>query len=189
MDFPFIIQKASPALSSTTSYSMKHSKRTVHANLPIGISYTLLKEEVEALSEFYRRIHDKIDCSKIPLRRFNETFSRLSIEDKLVDYMISFESLYLSGENPSEMAYKLAHRASLLLSTEKEKRKQIFQEMKKAYSLRSDIVHGRKVKTIKIANNEYNLSDFVQKIEEHLRSSLKLFLEKRKPSWIELMFS
>ena len=120
---------------------------------PYGISYKLSKEEAEDLSEFYRRIHDRIDCSENPLRRFNETFSRLSIEDKLVDYLISFESLYLTGEDKSEMAYKLAHRASLLLSTEKEK-KQIFQEMKKAYSLRSDIVHGRKVKTIRIANKE-----------------------------------
>ncbi len=189
VDFPFIIQKASPSLSSATRYSMHSSKRTVHANLPWGISYNLSKEEAEDLNEFYRRFQDKIDCAKIPLRRFNETFSRVSLEDKLVDYMISFESLYLSGENPSEMAYKLAHRASLFLSTEKEKRKQIFQEMKKAYSLRSNIVHGRKVKTIMIADKEYTLSDFVQIIEEHLRSSLRLFLEIGKPSWIELMFN
>ena len=189
VDYPFIIQKASPTLSSETSYYMKGSKRTVHTNLPFRISYKLSKEETEDLSEFYRRIHNKIDCSEIPLRRFNETYTRRSIEDKLVDYMISFESLYLTGEEKMEMAYKLAHRVSLLLSTEKEKRKQIFQEMKKAYSLRSDIVHGRKVKKIRIANKEYSLSDFVQKIEEHLRLSIRLFLEISKPSWVELMFS
>lgn len=189
VDYPFIIRRASPTLSSSTSFSMKGNKRTIHANLPFGISYRLLKEETEDFMEFYRGIYDKIDCSKIHLKRFNETYTRKSIEDKLIDYMISFESLYLTREEKMEMAYKLAHRVSLLLSKNEKKRKQIFQEMKKAYSLRSNIVHGRKVKKVRIANKEYSFSDFIQIIEEHLRSSIRLFLEESNLSWIDLMFS
>lgn len=40
--------------------------------------------------------------------------------------------------------------------------------MKKAYSLRSDIVRGRKIRSVKIAAKESGLSNFVQKIEDHL---------------------
>ena len=88
------------------------------------------------------------------------------------------------------MTYKLAHRVSLLLNKDEEKRKEIFLDMKKAYSLRSAIVHGQKTKPIKICElkKEYNISDFVQKVEEYLRSSIRLFLEEPKHPWIYLMF-
>jgi hypothetical protein len=189
VDYPFIRERVTPTLFSETIDSMKHSKMNI-ISPPFGISYKLLKEEVEEFKEYYEKINKKIDCSKVPLRRFNETYRRVSAEDKLIDYMIAFESLYLAKEGTLEMPYKLAHRVSLLLYEEETKRKQTFLEMKKSYSLRSDIVHGRKIRSIKIdeLNKEYNLSEFVQKIEEHLRLSIRLFLEKERLSWIDLMF-
>jgi len=190
VDYLFTWERVVSSLSATTTYSMKHSKALLSDGRPVGIPYRLSKAEAEDFREYFKRISKKIDYSKIPLKRFNETYQRIDPEDKLVDYMISFESLYLSGEEKSEMAYKLAHRVSLLLHKEEEKRKETFLEMKKAYSLRSQIVHGGKIKSIKIPKlgKEYTVSEFVQKIEKYLRSSIRLFLEKQKHSWIDLMF-
>ena len=186
IDYPFVREKHSSMLSSGVSYG----KSRAIPSVPMGLSYKLTNNEVEDFKIFYKRVKKKIDCSKITLKRFNETYRRVSVEDKLVDYMISFESLYLTDEDISEMGYKLAHRASLLLYREETKRKQTFLEMKKAYSLRSKIVHGKKIKSITIPElkKEYNLPEFVQKIEEHLRSSIRIFLEKQKISWTDLMF-
>jgi len=102
--------------------------------------------------------------------------------------MIAFESLYLRDEAKMEMTYKLAHRASLVLGGNKEKDRQVFSKMKKAYSLRSDIVHGRKIKKIRIGGKEYSFAEFAQKIEDYLRESIKFFLKNRKVDWTELMF-
>lgn len=190
VDYLFTWERVVSSLSAATTYSMKHSKALLTDGRPVGISYKLSKVEAEDFREYFKRISKKMDYSEIALKRFNETYQRIDLEDKLVDYMISFESLYLSGEEKLEMAYKLAHRVSLLLRKEEVKRKETFLEMKKAYSLRSRIVHGRKIKSIKIPKleKEYTVSEFVQKIEEYLRSSIRLFLEKQKHSWIDLMF-
>ena len=192
IDYPFIKEIVTPNLSREVSYSMKHSKMNI-ISPPSGISYRLSTDEAKEFKALYDRIEKKIDSSEVYLKRFNDTYRRVSVEDKLIDYMIAFESLYLVGEAPLEMPYKLAHRVALLLYKTEVERKQTFLEMKKAYSLRSDIVHGeRKTRSptepIKIDNKEYSLSDFIQKIEEHLRRSIKLFLEKPKQPWVDLMF-
>ncbi len=183
IDYPFIVDKVTPTLTSEIAYSKKHSKGDIAPPLP-KITYNLSKDEVESFKKFYKSIEPKIDCSKIHLKRFNETYRRMNNEDKLIDYMISFESLYLAG------GYKLSHRVSLLLYKDETETKQTFLEIKKAWHVRSKIVHGGKIESINIRelNKEYSLPEFVQKIEEHLRFSIRLFLEKPKPSWINLMF-
>jgi hypothetical protein len=193
VDYPFIKETADPRLSSELTYSMKHSKLSI-ISPPFGeTSYRLSKEEANEFKEFYKRIRNKIDCSSVSLKRFNDTYRRVNVEDKLIDYLIAFESLYLADESKLEMSYKLAHRVALLLCRNEAERKQTFLEMKKAYTLRSDIVHGDSRKhlhkeSMKIGDKEYSLSAFVQRIEEHLRLSIRLFLEKPKQSWINLMF-
>jgi hypothetical protein len=192
IDYPFIKEIVTPNISHEVSYSMKHSKMNI-ISPPSGITYRLTTDEAREFKALYDRIEKKIDSSEVYLKRFSDTYRRLSVEDKLIDYMIAFESLYLAGEAPLEMPYKLAHRVALLLCKDEVERKQTFLEMKKAYSLRSDIVHGeRKTRSptepIKIGNREYSLSDFIQRIEEHLRRSIRLFLEKPKQSWTDLMF-
>lgn len=192
VDYPFIVERITLNLSSGLLLSMKHSKRGIMGSQTVHrareLSYRLSRKESEDFKQYYKKAKRKIDCSDIPLRRFNETYQRQSDEDKIIDYMISFESLFLARESPSEMGYKLAHRVSLLLGENEARKKEIFLEMKKAYTVRSDIVHGRKIRSITIREKKLSLSEFVQQIEEHLRLSIRVLLGNKKMSWIDLMF-
>jgi hypothetical protein len=107
---------------------------------------------------------EKLDAINIALRRFNSAYHGY-IEDRLIDQMIAFESLYLGDDK--ELTYKLALRAAFFLG---KKKKQIFRDMKDAYKLRGDIVHAsKKVDTDK-------LTEIIPKSEEYLRQSLRKFL-------------
>ena len=127
------------------------------------VSYTLaqnlIKEpklkfrssEVENFEKFYlicRNIESvswltKIDSPfKIGLRRYEQalTMFGLSIE-RLTYAVMGLESLFL--DNNREASNKLALRISKLLSIFDEDALEIFDEIKEAYELRSDHVHGK----------------------------------------------
>ncbi len=83
--------------------------------------------------------------------------------------MIAFEFLYLGKEQ--ELKYRLALRVAFLLGKDDEReRKTIFNKMRKAYKLRSDIVHGNK------QLEQSKLEEIVPKTEEYLRQSIREFV-------------
>jgi len=115
----------------------------------------------------------------IALSRFDDGYERVKPEDKIIDYMIALEALYLQGESSGELAYRFAHRMAVLLAAKKEERQQLFSQIKKSYELRSKIVHGAK----------YKLSpQDVWFVEDKLRLSIKVFLRTPKPNWLNLIF-
>lgn len=79
--------------------------------------------------------------------------------------MISFESLYLADDK--ELGYKLRLRTAFLLGKQRVK---IFNDMKKAYDFRGQIMHGSK----KVESSK--LEAIVPKTEEYLRQSIRRFL-------------
>jgi len=110
---------------------------------------------------------------------FSDGYERLKLEDKIIDYMIGLEALYLQGERMGEASYKIAHRVSVLLAEDKKNRQQLFGETKKSYNLRSKIVHG---------DNYHLTPENVYFCEDILRRSIKRFLKKPKPNWLDLIF-
>lgn len=106
----------------------------------------------------------KLDAINVALRRFNSAYHGY-IEDRLIDQMIAFESLYIADDK--ELGYKLALRTAFLLG---KKKKQIFKDMKDAYDLRGNIVHGNK------QVDRSKLEETIPKTEEYLRQSIKRFL-------------
>lgn len=173
--YPFIWEGVVSNLSTVITYSLKHSKALFSVGQPVGISYNLSKVEAEDFREYFKKISKKIDHSRISLKRFNETYQRIDVEDKLIDYIISLESLYAVGGGE-----KLAHRASFLLGKRGAKKERIFLELFKAWKIRNKIVHGGhhpKLIEIPELNEKHTLDEFVQKIEAYSRSSIRLFLE------------
>lgn len=173
-------------------FNVKKGERMPTHFFPIGWqrsgerTYFLSESELASLKGFYGKTKDtawKRKKSKAPLgialSRFTDGYERTRLEDKLIDYMIALEALYLQREGLGEFRYKMAHRAAVLLSDEKEERKKIFDMMKESYTLRSRIVHGGK----------YSLSpENVWLVEDILRDSIRKFLETPKPRWLDLIF-
>jgi len=98
------------------------------------------------------------------LTRFDSAYDG-ELEDRLIDQMIAFESLYIGDDK--ELGYKLALRTAFLLGKKKAK---IFSDMKKAYALRGQIVHGNR------EVERSTLEETIPKTEEYLRQSIRRFL-------------
>jgi hypothetical protein len=132
-------------------------------------SYTLVESDIpiiKNLSSDYSSIILQ-NLLGVPTDRFNSSYYG-KYENRLIDQMIAFESLYLGDDK--ELRYKLAMRTAFLLAKRESQRTKIFKDMKKAYDLRSEIVHGN------IPSNKDELRDTTQTMEEYLRQSLKKFL-------------
>jgi len=110
----------------------------------------------------------------VALRHFNFAKEWDNIEDKIIDYVIALEALYL-GEDLGEYSYRLANRSSLMLNETFTKRKDRYKDIKNAYTWRSKIVHG----AFDPAENKITDED-IEKIGDFLRISIKKFLNLSK---------
>ncbi len=132
------------------------------------------------------------------LRYYNFAKERETNEDKLIDYMVVFESLYLNEE--LELSYRLSNRMATLLGENEQKRQEIAEDIKDLYNLRSSLVHGslydyeipKKVvdkKGIKLSQeiiNNYRKNYFKRKISE--QSTHKKSTETSNNKDIERIF-
>ncbi len=131
--------------------------------------YKLKKADIPKINKLMENLEKAFDLEKqdsinIALRRFNSAYDG-ELEDRLIDQMISFESLYIGDDK--ELGYKLRLRTAFLLGKQRAK---IFKDMKKAYDLRGQIVHGAK------KAKHANLEEIVPNTEEYLRQSIRRFL-------------
>jgi hypothetical protein len=82
----------------------------------------------------------------IAFSRFTTAFDRPTLQDRLVDLMISAEAIFLqddgSPEDRGELSFRLALRAARFIADPARDKVAVFDEMKKAYALRSRLVHG-----------------------------------------------
>src|SRR5205085_8120094 len=93
------------------------------------------------------------------VRRFSYSCVRHDNEDKIVDLMIAAETLFLQGKSEGEKRFRLALRAAYFLGTDSDSRKQIYDRMRRAYDLRSKLVHGGSDPTLRQFNIELSEKD------------------------------
>ena len=134
--------------------------------------------------KFWKEINTKSVSDKhflsVAIRRFSQSIEREDVEDKIIDYLISAEALFLSsgGSFEGELKYRLSHRAAMFIESETEKQRNIFKFMQKAYDVRSAIVHGRTAKFPKKKDDsQYTLDEFCQDVENYLRFALNKGIE------------
>lgn len=131
--------------------------------------YILHGSEVSNINNLLQNIRHWRDTGilgiiDVALRRFHSAYHG-PFEDRIIDQMIAFESMYIGDDK--ELGYKLALRTAFFLGR---KRKQIFNVMKNAYKIRGDIVHGNK----KVEQSK--LQAIIPETEDYLRQSIRRFL-------------
>lgn len=169
------VTRSTSVFSSGISYNPG-----LHAKSFIQNKFQLVKDEIDDFLEFWESFRG-LDISKykfisVAIRRYSQSNERENIEDKIIDYLISAEALFLSSTSnfQGELKYRLSHRAAMFIENEAENQREVFQFMQKAYDVRSDIVHGRKLKLPKKGDGTlYSLDEFSDVIETHLRLFLK----------------
>jgi hypothetical protein len=79
----------------------------------------------------------------VALHRFSRGCSRSSHEDSHIDFVIALESILLTGQK-SELSFRFRMFGAHFLTAPNESRREVSEELKKIYDLRSDLVHGSK---------------------------------------------
>ncbi len=152
------------SLSGTTSYGP-------HLRFRPGKKYSLVGSECGEFRGFWDSLRDR-DFDKpssltVAIRRFNFAYNRQGLEDKLVDYMIAVEALFMKKEERSELVHRLSLRVARLLGRDFKERQDIQKEVKEYYKKRSSVVHGGETKLT---------DDVILQLEERLRAAFKLLM-------------
>jgi len=141
----------------------------IFENTVLGEECKIKKTDVALLCEIFDFLCNENDSRfKIASRRLSLGIERKNLEDKLIDYMIGLEALYLPDGN-AELSFRLSVRVAFLLSSKIE-RKNTYEFLRKIYDVRSSIVHGNKY--------ELNIED-IRRLEELLRKSVILWIKDK----------
>jgi len=143
--------------------------------------YKLKDEEAESLKNFFTvlRAVRRDNRVEFALRWFNSAYSMMTPTDILLNYVISLEALYLSGE--SEKGFRLrTYMTSFLGRNSINRGSEIWTYIKKAYELRGSIVHGNALLPNEIKLEEIgkvSIMDFLTKLELYTRESIREFIQ------------
>jgi hypothetical protein len=159
--------------------------------VPWANNYSLSLEETAKFSEFWQRFEEVTTKGVLAnaVRRFSYASDRDRGDDSLVDLMIAAESVFLTDvarpQDRGELRYRLALRAAFFIESPEYSRREIFKHMRRAYDVRSTIVHGggepddpELLKSPKGA--KISLQEFTKLTEHLLRVALKKRIEMVK---------
>jgi Apea-like HEPN len=115
------------------------------------------------------------------LRRFAFAAERHRHEDSLVDLMIAAESLFLNDldRREGELKFRMSLRAGWLLGQDQGSRLGVYRQFRRAYDVRSDVVHGNPLdgKRSARASGGLDMQAFVDQVEDLLRQALRRTIE------------
>ncbi|HJH25591.1 MAG TPA: hypothetical protein C5S37_02200 [Methanophagales archaeon] len=146
-------------------------------------AYPLKEDEIVDFKDFFKKLKNKPKFLDIPHRYFNYAHTRERPEDKLIDYMIAFEGLF---KVDVELKFRLSLMVAAFLGGNQKEKGSVFNLMRKAYNLRSKIVHGSSYsKNIEINEEKLSFGELVSLVEELLRKSIEKSIETgQKPDQI-----
>lgn len=119
----------------------------------------------------------------VALRRFGYAGERHRPEDRVIDLLIAAESLFLNDiENVGELRFRLSLRAAMFIDTDTEEEQiMIYKHMRKAYDVRSTIVHGGSPELpAKPDGTVYSLSEFSEITAEYIRMAIHKVIDLAK---------
>jgi hypothetical protein len=138
-----------------------------------GEGYLLTQELALALRDIWPKAaatpaHDGL---ALALRRFDDSYRRTHPEDRLLDYWIALEALFLADES-QELKYRAANRIACYLEPIGQRRLDTFTTVSDSYKLRSTVAHGTTIKP------KHGLPTVVDQTGEILRRVLRKCLEE-----------
>ena len=160
--------------SKVISYTLTGGTSTISPffeNTVIGEKFELQELEITELVKLFCFIRNEKDSRfGVANRRLTGGIERRNLEDKLIDYMVGLETLYLP-DGTAELSFRLSLRVCFLLFADKNERKKAFIFLRELYNVRSQIVHG---KPYKLTNEDVLI------IEDYLRKSIKLWISDKR---------
>jgi len=142
-------------------------------------SYFLKSEETTDLIELWKIVRNRTPKSylEFPIRKFMEAYDKQGFDDRIVDYMLAFESIVFHGRDRSiqPAGEVIGIAIGMLLGDNLKDRTKIKKTLEKAYELRSAKVHGN-VK--KLRNFGQNIKTLSMDVEDYLRRALRRLIKE-----------
>lgn len=140
----------------------------------LGPSAKIRKSQEFELIDLYKRVGSSPNLSGagLALVRWNSAGDRPTEEDKLIDYWIALESLFVP-DTTQELSYRTALRIAAFIGSNGPERQRIYGEMKDSYRLRSEIVHG----SIRKKRKKLTASELTGLTRSYLKRALLRTLE------------
>lgn len=163
--------------ASWTPFRTEIFQLTMPASQPLGARYQLTKDEAKGFVDFWQWYRKALETRRpridTAIRRFNDIYDRMRLDDRLIDLAIVIEALLLDGGVRQELSYRAALRGAVLLGQDVASRKAIFRRLRDAYNARSKIVHGGDPDgVISELGHPEGATAFVEALEDDLRSAL-----------------
>jgi hypothetical protein len=142
--------------------------------MPTG--YLLGPKEADEFKAFWEASRQGLGLKglRFALLRYSDAGTRERSDDKLIDLMIAAEAMFLP-DLADELKYRLALRVAAFLETEAGARMKAFREVKDAYDLRSQVIHGIGLKG--------DLPDTANGFEERMRRALRKAVASGGKTW------
>ena len=147
----------------------------------IGREYPLIDRTLFHLNDDeYAQAEAFINDTEIPFQHsflqlafdsFEQSYDAYNRGLAFLSLMISMEAFFCAGQ--SEITYQVSRNAAVLLGKSKVESKEIFNNVKKLYSKRSKLVHGKQDKNPMTPKDILGLRDYVR---ESIKSIYKLDL-------------
>jgi hypothetical protein len=115
---------------------------------------------------------------------YAETRSRQS--DAIIDLMVAAESLYLNDEK-NELKYRLSINAAIWTGLDREIQSETFSVFKKAYDVRSKVVHGSFASMEQISSSINSVKPIIR--AGIIRAFEDIAQKRAPPDWDKLLFS
>jgi hypothetical protein len=131
--------------------------------------YLLKMDDINKLQLLFQKYSNNSKMKKFPNSAINYLDKGVVETDtphRLVDYVAALESFLVEGKEG--IATMLALRTAFFLEGDRQKCREMFRDIKKAYSLRSNIVHGdyHKIK------DKLELEKYCKKTEKYVRLAI-----------------
>jgi hypothetical protein len=143
---------------------------------PFASDLVLEPDDVPVVVSLHRRLleieHGNDEAKRrfeLALGRINSAAQRVSVEDRLLDYWIALETLFVP-DSRGEISFRARTRVARFVSEEIAERQQIAETLSRSYDRRSKVVHGDKPKA--------DTSELTNETGEVLRRALRVMLEK-----------
>ena len=148
--------------------------------------YKLPESEIEEFKSFFesfKKIKKMWPMFELLINRLNYSHYRHQDEDRIIDFFIGFEAMFLQ-DSKFETIYKLAMRFAHIFGENKDEKYKLFLFMKNAYDIRSMIVHGsvskKKFEKELRKLDVTTLKEFTNQLNNYYIKSLRFFMKERE---------
>jgi Apea-like HEPN len=155
------------------SYLLQRSSRCASRGTYQGAKYVLTKEDANTLQVLWPKVKEAYANPDLltAITRLEDAYSRTKDEDKLLDYWIALEALFLPEKQTRDMAESIALAVSYYIGQTEDSRKSIQASIRQSHELRSRIIHGK-------SGKNRALEEMITKTGNYVRLALRKRIEE-----------